>query len=172
MQLKYQNNCSFSKLDFEFHVKVSFCFLFLFLFVVFLFCFCFCLFVCLFVLFLFFSAIDEWMVSNKPIQDESYILSGIHENKIWWKSQHIFSNKKVGYYKVSNRPILSVYLVCRILHEFVQKTPAIEDKKDLRDLQDVTQRLLEACSEIAGKSNHGDLEVDVRKFLVKSDLLQ
>ena len=42
--------------------------------------------------------------------------------------------------------------VYRILNEFVQKTPSLDERKDQRDLQDVTQRLLTACSEIAGAS--------------------
>ncbi|XP_023228488.1 protein dopey-1-like [Centruroides sculpturatus] len=37
-----------------------------------------------------------------------------------------------------------------ILHEFVQKTPLIEDKKNQKDLQDVAQKLIEACSTVAG----------------------
>ena len=42
--------------------------------------------------------------------------------------------------------------IFRILNEFVQKTPSLDERKDQRDLQDVTQRLLAACSEIAGAS--------------------
>lgn len=37
-----------------------------------------------------------------------------------------------------------------ILHEFVQKTPLIEDKKNQKDLQDIAQKLIEACSTVAG----------------------
>ncbi len=40
----------------------------------------------------------------------------------------------------------------RILNEFVQKMPPLEERKDQRDLQDTAQRLLVNCSETAGAS--------------------
>ncbi|CAM1295861.1 DOPEY1 (predicted) [Pycnogonum litorale] len=44
------------------------------------------------------------------------------------------------------------FLLLGILNEFVQKTPLPEDKKELRELQDIAQRLVEVCSDIAGSS--------------------
>lgn len=34
----------------------------------------------------------------------------------------------------------------------MQKTPSLEERRDARDLQDVTQRLLAACGDVAGAS--------------------
>ncbi|XP_069939325.1 protein DOP1A isoform X4 [Cherax quadricarinatus] len=36
------------------------------------------------------------------------------------------------------------------LNEFVQRAPALQEKKDIKDLQDVSSKLLESCSNIAG----------------------
>jgi len=44
------------------------------------------------------------------------------------------------------------FLLLAILNEFVQKIPTFEEKKDQKELQDIAQKLLEACSEIAGSS--------------------
>lgn len=41
---------------------------------------------------------------------------------------------------------------CRILHEFVLKTPTMEEKKNQKDLQDICQKALESISAIAGSS--------------------
>ncbi|XP_066603567.1 protein dopey-1 homolog isoform X2 [Prorops nasuta] len=42
------------------------------------------------------------------------------------------------------------FLLLAILNEFVQKCPPMQEKKDIRDLQDVTAKLVESCSQIAG----------------------
>ncbi|KAG7202175.1 hypothetical protein KM043_015855 [Ampulex compressa] len=42
------------------------------------------------------------------------------------------------------------FLLLAILNEYVQKCPAMQEKKDVRDLQDVTAKLVESCSQIAG----------------------
>ncbi|XP_013774408.1 protein dopey-1-like isoform X2 [Limulus polyphemus] len=39
-----------------------------------------------------------------------------------------------------------------ILHEFVQRAPLLEEKKDQKELQDIAQKLVEACSTIAAAS--------------------
>ncbi|XP_038049265.1 protein dopey-1-like isoform X2 [Patiria miniata] len=44
------------------------------------------------------------------------------------------------------------FLLLRILNEIVHKIPAFEDRKDQKELQEVTQRLVEACNTIAGSS--------------------
>ncbi|XP_050391433.1 protein dopey-1 isoform X1 [Patella vulgata] len=44
------------------------------------------------------------------------------------------------------------FLLLEILSEFVQKMPTMEDKKQLKELQDITQKLLEAVAYIAGSS--------------------
>ncbi|XP_022089796.1 protein dopey-1-like isoform X2 [Acanthaster planci] len=44
------------------------------------------------------------------------------------------------------------FLLLRILSEIVHKIPAFEDRKDQKELQEVTQRLVEACNTIAGSS--------------------
>ncbi|XP_035686504.1 protein dopey-1-like isoform X1 [Branchiostoma floridae] len=58
-------------------------------------------------------------------------------------------------------PPPGVFLLLGILNQFVQKCPMLEDRRDRRDLQafaqrkvveDVTQKLLESCSTIAGSS--------------------
>uniref|UniRef100_UPI00358E6688 protein dopey-1-like n=1 Tax=Myxine glutinosa TaxID=7769 RepID=UPI00358E6688 len=43
-------------------------------------------------------------------------------------------------------------LLLGILNDFVLKTPPLESKKDQRDLQDITQRLVEAVATVAGSS--------------------
>ena len=48
--------------------------------------------------------------------------------------------------------IRAVFLPYRILHEFVQKTPNMEEKKHQKDLQDICQKALESVSAIAGSS--------------------
>ena len=42
------------------------------------------------------------------------------------------------------------FLLLAILNEYVQKCPIMQEKKDVRDLQDITARLVESCSQIAG----------------------
>lgn len=42
------------------------------------------------------------------------------------------------------------FLMLAILNEFVQKTPPLSEKKELRDLQDITAKLIESCAQIAG----------------------
>jgi hypothetical protein len=43
-------------------------------------------------------------------------------------------------------------LCCSILNEIVHKIPVFEDRKDQKELQEVSQRLVEACNTIAGSS--------------------
>nr|CAD7456244.1 unnamed protein product [Timema tahoe] len=42
------------------------------------------------------------------------------------------------------------FLMLAILNEFVQKSPPLAEKKDQKDLQDITAKLVESCSQIAG----------------------
>ena len=51
-----------------------------------------------------------------------------------------------------NSARISSLLPSRILNEIVHKIPAFEDRKDQKELQEVTQRLVEACNTIAGSS--------------------
>lgn len=46
----------------------------------------------------------------------------------------------------------ALFLLLQILHEFVQKTPNMEEKKHQKDLQDICQKALESVSAIAGSS--------------------
>ncbi|XP_033225159.1 protein dopey-1 homolog isoform X2 [Belonocnema kinseyi] len=42
------------------------------------------------------------------------------------------------------------FLLLAILNEYVQKCPPMQEKKDIRDLQDISAKLIESCSQIAG----------------------
>ncbi|XP_046668094.1 protein dopey-1 homolog isoform X3 [Homalodisca vitripennis] len=42
------------------------------------------------------------------------------------------------------------FLLVGVLSQFVNRCPALADKKDVRDLQDITAKLVESCSQIAG----------------------
>ncbi|XP_014214024.1 protein dopey-1 homolog isoform X2 [Copidosoma floridanum] len=42
------------------------------------------------------------------------------------------------------------FLLLAILNEYVQKCPPMQEKKDVRDLLDITAKLVESCSQIAG----------------------
>ncbi|XP_012258853.2 protein dopey-1 homolog isoform X2 [Athalia rosae] len=42
------------------------------------------------------------------------------------------------------------FLLLAILNEYIQKCPPMQEKKDIRDLQDITAKLVESCSQIAG----------------------
>ncbi|KAL0273816.1 UNVERIFIED_CONTAM: hypothetical protein PYX00_006399 [Menopon gallinae] len=44
----------------------------------------------------------------------------------------------------------ALFLILAILNEWVQKCPPFQDKKDQRDLQDITSKLVEACGNVAG----------------------
>ncbi|XP_033095946.1 protein dopey-1-like isoform X2 [Anneissia japonica] len=44
------------------------------------------------------------------------------------------------------------FMLFGILNEFVHRAPPFEERKDIRDLQDITQKLIEACNVIAGSS--------------------
>ncbi|CAL1528923.1 unnamed protein product [Lymnaea stagnalis] len=46
----------------------------------------------------------------------------------------------------------ALFLLLQILHEFVLKTPTMEEKKHQKDLQDICQKALESISAIAGSS--------------------
>ncbi|XP_012276640.1 protein dopey-1 homolog isoform X2 [Orussus abietinus] len=42
------------------------------------------------------------------------------------------------------------FLLLAVLHEYIQKCPPMLEKKDIRDLQDISAKLVESCSQIAG----------------------
>ncbi|XP_034945114.1 protein dopey-1 homolog isoform X2 [Chelonus insularis] len=42
------------------------------------------------------------------------------------------------------------FLLLAILNEYIQKCPPMQEKKDVRDLQDISAKLIESCSQIAG----------------------
>ncbi|XP_078513006.1 protein DOP1B isoform X1 [Lissotriton helveticus] len=44
------------------------------------------------------------------------------------------------------------FLLLSILNDFVTRTPSLENKKDQKDLQEVTQKILEAVGNVAGSS--------------------
>ena len=44
------------------------------------------------------------------------------------------------------------YLLCRILNVIVHKLLPFDERKDQRDLQEISQRLMEAANTIAGSS--------------------
>ncbi|CAN7989377.1 unnamed protein product [Ixodes hexagonus] len=48
-------------------------------------------------------------------------------------------------------PLVQFHLL-GLLNEFVQRAPLLEDKKDQKDLQDITQKVIEACSTVASAS--------------------
>ncbi|XP_077487312.1 LOW QUALITY PROTEIN: protein DOP1A [Amblyomma americanum] len=48
-------------------------------------------------------------------------------------------------------PLVQFHLL-GLLHEFVQRAPLLEDKKDQKELQDITQKVIEACSTVASAS--------------------
>lgn len=48
-------------------------------------------------------------------------------------------------------PVVQFHLL-GLLNEFVQRAPLLEDKKDQKDLQDITQKVIEACSTVASAS--------------------
>ncbi|RWS29873.1 protein dopey-1-like protein [Leptotrombidium deliense] len=64
-----------------------------------------------------------------------------------WKS--LLQLLKDGLHVSSCQPLSQFHLLA-ILHEFVQSAPLIEDRKDQKDLQDVSQKLVEACTSVAG----------------------
>ena len=44
----------------------------------------------------------------------------------------------------------ALLILLATLNEFVQRAPMLQDKKEMKELQEVTGRLLESCSNIAG----------------------
>lgn len=64
-----------------------------------------------------------------------------------WKS--LLSLIREGLSYSSNQPLAQFHLLA-ILHDFVQAAPLIEDRRDQKDLQDVAQKLLDACTTVAG----------------------
>jgi len=63
-----------------------------------------------------------------------------------WKS--LLNLLKDGSQIASSQPVVQFHLLA-ILHEFVQISPLIEDRKDQKDLQDVSQKLIDACVTVA-----------------------
>ncbi|XP_075718190.1 protein DOP1A isoform X5 [Rhinoderma darwinii] len=51
-----------------------------------------------------------------------------------------------------NLPAPGQFLILGILNEFIMKNPTLENKKDQRDLQDVTHKIVDAIGVIAGSS--------------------
>ncbi|NXG69818.1 DOP1 protein, partial [Baryphthengus martii] len=49
-------------------------------------------------------------------------------------------------------PAPGQFLILGVLNEFIMKNPSLENKKDQRDLQDVTHKLVDAIGAIAGSS--------------------
>ncbi|RWS15080.1 protein dopey-1-like isoform X7 [Dinothrombium tinctorium] len=64
-----------------------------------------------------------------------------------WKS--LLALLKDGLQVSASQPLAQFHLLA-ILHEFVQAAPLIEDRKDQKDLQDVSQKLVDACTNVAG----------------------
>ncbi|KAI1301279.1 Protein dopey-1 [Halotydeus destructor] len=64
-----------------------------------------------------------------------------------WKS--LLALLKDGLHVSASQPMAQFHLLA-ILHEFVQAAPLIEDRKDQKDLQDVSQKLVDACTTVAG----------------------
>jgi len=65
-----------------------------------------------------------------------------------WKS--VLSLLKEGLFISSMAQPLVQFHLLAILHEFIQAAPLIEDRKDQKDLQDVAQKLVDACTTVAG----------------------
>lgn len=63
-----------------------------------------------------------------------------------WKSLHTLLRD--GLQIASNSPLAQFHLLA-ILHEFIQAAPLFEDRKDQKDLQEVAQKLIEACTTVA-----------------------
>lgn len=53
--------------------------------------------------------------------------------------------------QLTTMPLVQFHLL-GLLNEFVQRAPLLEDKKDQKDLQDITQKVIEACSTVASAS--------------------
>ncbi|XP_071998137.1 protein DOP1A isoform X2 [Engystomops pustulosus] len=51
-----------------------------------------------------------------------------------------------------NLPAPGQFLILGVLNEFIMKNPTLENKKDQRDLQDVTHKIVDAIGAIAGSS--------------------
>lgn len=62
-----------------------------------------------------------------------------------WKSLLLLLREGL---QASSQPLVQFYLLA-ILHEFVQAAPLIEDRKDQKDLQDLAQKLVDACTTVA-----------------------
>ncbi|XP_006892222.1 PREDICTED: protein dopey-1 [Elephantulus edwardii] len=51
-----------------------------------------------------------------------------------------------------NLPAPGQFLILGVLNEFIMKNPTLENKKDQRDLQDITHKIVDAIGAIAGSS--------------------
>ncbi|KAM4771624.1 protein DOP1A [Rhinophrynus dorsalis] len=51
-----------------------------------------------------------------------------------------------------NLPAPGQFLILGVLNEFIMKNPSLENKKDQRDLQDVTHKIVDAIGVVAGSS--------------------
>ena len=85
-----------------------------------------------------------------PMQCPQYI----HMRKLRLKTcLHCKVKKLLLWYQRLHKRFFSYnHFLLRILHEFVQKTPTMEEKKHQKDLQDICQKALESVSAIAGSS--------------------
>ena len=72
--------------------------------------------------------------------------SGSQLLECWRSLLHLL---KEGSQLATNQPPMQFHLLA-ILHEFVQIAPLIEARKDQKDLQDVAQKLIDACTTVAG----------------------
>lgn len=63
-----------------------------------------------------------------------------------WKSLHTLLRD--GLQITSFSPVAQFHLLA-ILHEFIRAAPLFEDRKDQKDLQEVAQKLVEACTSVA-----------------------
>jgi len=64
-----------------------------------------------------------------------------------WKS--LLSLIREGLNCSANQPLAQFHLLA-ILHEFVQAAPLLEDRRDQKELQDVAQKLVDTCTNVAG----------------------
>ncbi|XP_022650868.1 protein dopey-1-like isoform X3 [Varroa jacobsoni] len=101
------------------------------------------------------NSLDKKKLQNLEVSVLQFLLAYLqhypHPENLGSACQSLMGLWKEGLQHLNNVPPVQFHLLA-ILHEYVQKAPLIEDRKDQKDLQEIAQKLIESISTIASAS--------------------
>ncbi|OQR69932.1 protein dopey-1-like, partial [Tropilaelaps mercedesae] len=101
------------------------------------------------------NSLDKKKLQNLEVSVLQFVLAYLQHyplpETLSTACQSLMGLWKEGLQQLNNVPPVQFHLLA-ILHEYVQKAPLIEERKDQKDLQEIAQKLIENISSIASAS--------------------